>query len=355
MASTKSLTSRSNYNEIIPLTSVSTLTEGMDSRRLRFRDPISASSKLTATSNYDVENSEVKFVQSRSSCSKTSYKAPHKKEELVELGKEGFIVLDEVLGKGTYANVYKTMYKKSGSVYENIACKIIDTLKAPEKFVNEFLPRELCILRHISHRNIVKVHSIRILPQFSKVYIFMERCDQDLFEYLLKHKKVAENQAMVWFYQALCAVQYLHDREIAHRDIKCTNLLLKNNEVKLADFGFATICVNSQSHTRLSTTYCGSDEYAAPELLSGSPYYPKKVDIWALGVVLFTMVNGCMPFTKDVKKKYRQQITKQWKHQIHVTQSLRNLTEKLLEPEPSERLTVQRAIQSPWLNIVRKK
>lgn len=94
------------------------------------------------------------------------------------------------------------------------------------------------------------------------------------------------------------AVEYLHSKDIAHRDLKCENILLTSKDnIKIGDFGFARLCRDAQTGTRvLSNTFCGSAAYAAPEVLQGVSYNPKMYDVWSLGCVLYIMLCGSMPF-----------------------------------------------------------
>lgn len=143
--------------------------------------------------------------------------------------------------------------------------------------------------------------------------------------------------------------------EIAHRDVKCENVLLTSNyNVKLADFGFARYMVDSRGKRVLSDTYCGSLSYAAPEILRGFPYNPKIADIWSLGVILYILLNKAMPFDEaNIKRLYEQQIARRWKFRSKVTSGLtdhvKKLVSNLLEPEVSKRWRLDQIVQSEWI------
>lgn len=135
----------------------------------------------------------------------------------------------------------------------------------------------------------------------------------DLLEYVSKRGIVSEPQARVWFRQMSLGLQYLHDMDIAHRDLKCENALLTSNfNVKLADFGFARFVIDNTGKAISSETYCGSLSYAAPEVLHGTPYFPKTADIWSIGVILYVLLNKSMPFDdNNPRRLYEQQMCKQ--------------------------------------------
>lgn len=145
-----------------------------------------------------------------------------------------------------------------------------------------------------------------------------------ILDLIHKNKRISEARACHLFRQLMAGIEYCHSQGVAHRDIKCENILLdKNNVVKLVDFGFAK-CYRSvpkskgeekldaliaqkssqpvkppkdpKADQNLSETYCGSFAYASPEILKGIPYDPFVSDIWAMGCVLYTMVFGRLPF-----------------------------------------------------------
>ncbi|XP_032673418.1 testis-specific serine/threonine-protein kinase 1-like isoform X2 [Odontomachus brunneus] len=260
------------------------------------------------------------------------------------------------LGEGCHAKVYLAEYKPEHETDHNntLACKIVDTTSAPKDFVKKFLPRELDILVKLNHPHVVHVHSI--FQRRTKYFIFMRFAENgDLFDFMLKNGAVAENQARVWFRQLALGLQYLHEMEIAHRDVKCENVLLTSNyNVKLADFGFARYMVDSRGKRVLSDTYCGSLSYVAPEILRGFPYNPKISDIWSLGVILYILLNKAMPFDEaNIKRLYEQQIARRWKFRSKVMNSLtdhvKKLVSNLLEPEVSKRLRLDQIVQSDWI------
>ncbi|XP_072389988.1 testis-specific serine/threonine-protein kinase 3-like [Diabrotica undecimpunctata] len=281
---------------------------------------------------------------------------PKDSDELV-LFQKGYKLLKK-LGEGSYAPVFFTEYMDSKKKEEprKLACKIIDTKKAPKDFVKKFLPRELEILALINHPHIIHVQSIFLRKQ--RYYIFMKLAEKgDLLDYLLKNGATSENRARVWFRQIALAVQYLHELGVAHRDLKCENCLISaNNNLKIADFGFARFVVNAEAQNITSSTYCGSLNYAAPELLKGNPYFPKSSDCWSLGVILYAMLNKSMPFEeKNVRNLINRQTQKKWKFRSKVVDALseevKHITKRLLDPDPNSRWKIGQIVDSDWIRM----
>ncbi|CAH1159635.1 unnamed protein product [Phaedon cochleariae] len=282
-------------------------------------------------------------------------------EELT-LKTRGYRLLQK-LGEGSYATVYLAEFlagndkeKTSEKANKLLACKVVDVSKAPKDFVKKFLPRELDILIRINHPHIIHIHSI--FQRKTKYFIFMRNAENgDLLEFILKKGPISEAQSRVWFRQIALAVQYLHDMEIAHRDLKCENALITSNyNLKLADFGFARFVVDNHGRKLTSTTYCGSLSYAAPEVLRGLPYHPKIADVWSLGVILYIMVNKAMPFDdNNVKRLHDQQMNHKWKFRSkvvdHLSENIKDLVTRLLEPEANKRWQVNQILSSDWLGM----
>ncbi|XP_072191916.1 testis-specific serine/threonine-protein kinase 6-like [Excalfactoria chinensis] len=207
------------------------------------------------------------------------------------LHKLGF-TLGETLGEGKFSKVKAA----TSSKYKvPLAIKMVDKRRVTQDFMQKFLPRELSILRKIDHPNIVLVFEIFEMTN-GMVYIVMESAGTDLQQRLHQTGKLpCVPDARDIFVQVVEAVHYLHGCNIVHRDLKCENILLSadGRQAKIADFGLSK---EVSSLPELSTTFCGTEAYVAPELWLRFPHDAKKVDVWSLGVVLFAMVTGYLPF-----------------------------------------------------------
>lgn len=152
-------------------------------------------------------------------------------------------------------------------------------------------------------------------------------------------------------------MQYLHELEIAHRDIKCENVLLTENlNAKLTDFGFSRYVIDSRGKKILSDTFCGSLMYVAPEILRGSPYNPKIADVWSLGVILYIMLNKAMPFDEtNLKRLYELQMNHRWKFRRKVIDSLSEQVKKLvgcmLHPDSTKRWRMEQIVHCNWITM----
>lgn len=122
-----------------------------------------------------------------------------------------------------------------------------------------------------------------------------------LYSQLKKNKILPEHEAAIIIKQITSAVEYLHDHDVAHRDIKPENIVLSNNVCKLCDFGWATLCNERRK------TYCGTFDYAAPEILEGKEY-DMSVDLWCLGVLTYELLAGKAPFYHLSRKETMRKI-----------------------------------------------
>nr|XP_050029183.1 testis-specific serine/threonine-protein kinase 3-like [Dermacentor andersoni] len=262
-------------------------------------------------------------------------------------------ILGREIGQGTYSKV--RIGVKGDQRY---AVKIIPRHLAPREYVFHFLPRELAIIPKLKHPNIIRVFDVLEIKR--KVFVVMELATQgDLLLKITNDGRFSESKAFHYFEQICDAVAYLHRQNIVHRDLKCENILLSpKRQVKLADFSFARHTHNANKRKVLSRTFCGSAAYAAPEVIQNIPYRPKRYDSWSLGVILYIMVCGQLPF--DDTNPF-QQVRAQMSRQISfpasygLTKMCRNLIRHLLEPYVLYRCSVPRAMKHPWMRKERIK
>ena len=202
------------------------------------------------------------------------------------------------LGSGAYATV---KYAHCVKTKQPFAIKIISKTKIPKNYLKKFVPREVDALKRLSihqHAFISQLREFFETPQ--RVYLVTKLAlGGDLLNYINSRKYLNEDTARRMIAQLLCALDHIHDLDVVHRDLKCENLLIGPEEcIMVSDFGFAT----QQPKNRLLTTFCGSYAYAAPEILAGSSYNGKFTDVWSVGVILYAMLNGKLPYN-DTKPK----------------------------------------------------
>ncbi|KAK5645017.1 hypothetical protein RI129_006317 [Pyrocoelia pectoralis] len=264
-------------------------------------------------------------------------------------------IIGKKIGEGAYSKVCVALFTHNG-VRTKIACKIINKKNVHSDLMKKFLPREISIISMIDHPNIINI--LNILEINKVVYMFMEHCKNgDLLEYIRTHGELSERRTKHFFRQTVDAVQYLHNQNIAHRDLKCENIFLtQNNTVKLGDFGFARKSIDDNTGKKLlSNTYCGSAAYAAPEVLQGIPYDPKMYDVWSTGCILFIMLFASMPYDdSNVRQMLKNQREKSACLTVRctfddVSPSLIDLFNNILEPDASKRYTITEIASSKWL------
>jgi serine/threonine protein kinase len=164
----------------------------------------------------------------------------------------------------------------------------------------EQLLQEIKIQLYCNHENILKLYGV--FDDADHIYLVLEYMEEGtLFQLLKRRKTLPEPEAAVYLRQVAHAITYLHDRGIAHRDIKPENIVMSYGVGKLCDFGWAAICTDRRK------TYCGTFDYAAPEILEGSEY-DMSVDLWCLGVLAYELLVGKAPFYHISRKETMKKI-----------------------------------------------
>ena len=198
-------------------------------------------------------------------------------------------IIKETIGTGTFSKVKLGINKYTK---EKVAIKLLEKSKITEKEDLKRINREISIIKKLSHPNIIKINEIFENEKY--YYIIMDYCSKgELFDYIVKKTKLTEDESSFFFYQIINAIEYIHKKNIVHRDLKPENLLLtENNKIKIIDFNLS----NYFYKNNLLSTPCGSPCYAAPEMVSGKKYNGFKTDIWAIGIILYAMSCGYLPF-----------------------------------------------------------
>ncbi len=263
---------------------------------------------------------------------------------LYGLHQHGYI-LGRTLGTGAYAKVKKAIDLNNHG--RRVAIKIVNKKKAPRDVVHKFLPREVKTLRMIVHDNVIKCYDV--IDTNDALYIVMEIADGgDVLDYINKRTRLTESVARLLFHDLLSGIEHCHTMSIVHRDLKCENLLLSSQMIlKISDFGFAR-----EVDGKNLETYCGSYAYAAPEVILGQPYIGEPADIWSMGVILYAMVVGRLPFKDNDVKTLLSEISHHITLPSYLTDDIKDLIVRMLTYNPLERVTIAQIKCHTWLTNI---
>eukprot|EP00800_Vazella_pourtalesii_P022538 TRINITY_DN8868_c0_g1_i2.p1 TRINITY_DN8868_c0_g1~~TRINITY_DN8868_c0_g1_i2.p1 ORF type:complete len:301 (+),score=53.05 TRINITY_DN8868_c0_g1_i2:165-1067(+) len=208
------------------------------------------------------------------------------------LQKQGY-VLEKKIASGAFS---KVQVAHSLSSNRSVVVKIIEKSSLEDGIWSQFVPREIDTICRIEHPHIIRTHEI--IQTEVQVFIVMEMAiGGNLCDYIAKKKYLQEYVVRRLFSEMTGALKYLHNKLIYHRDLKSENVLLDGNvRAKLADFGFSR---KANSSKQKLETYCGSLLFAAPEIIRNKPYEGATSDIWSLGIILYSMLIGTLPFSEE--------------------------------------------------------
>lgn len=281
----------------------------------------------------------------------TVYEGPDAEEMLQEKYQ-----LLEVLGVGSTSTVHRCVIRNTD---EEFACKVIDCQIIEERFQGMMVQfqTEIEALRHLQHPGIIRLYDVYIKTD-DKIFIIMELMNGgELFDYVVQKGTLMEDEAARIVQKVTSALVYMHSRNICHRDLKPENLLLKTKptgphdavEVKIIDFG-----LSKAMEEPIARTFLGTRGYLAPEMLQRREY-TRAVDTWAMGVIVFVLLCGCLPFDDDaamvpsddlIKTKFVLRFPRWAKN---LSASAKNLLSHLLDVNPRTRFTAEQALEHPWV------
>uniref|UniRef100_A0A8C2KYQ6 non-specific serine/threonine protein kinase n=1 Tax=Cyprinus carpio TaxID=7962 RepID=A0A8C2KYQ6_CYPCA len=208
--------------------------------------------------------------------------------------------------------------------------------------------REVRIMKGLNHPNIVQL--FEVIETEKTLYLVMEYASGgEVFDYLVSHGRMKEKEARAKFRQIVSAVHYCHQKNIVHRDLKAENLLLDaDSNIKIADFGFS----NEFTLGSKLDTFCGSPPYAAPELFQGKKYDGPEVDIWSLGVILYTLVSGSLPFDGQNLKELRERVLRgKYRVPFYMSTDCESILRRFLVLNPTKRCTLEQIMKDKWINV----
>ncbi|KAM4628060.1 serine/threonine-protein kinase SIK3 homolog isoform 2-T2 [Polymixia lowei] len=254
----------------------------------------------------------------------------------------GYYEIERTIGKGNFAVVKLATHIITKA---KVAIKIVDKTQLDDENLKKIF-REVQIMKMLRHPHIIRLY--QVMETERMIYLVTEYASGgEIFDHLVAHGRMAEKDARKKFKQIVAAVHFCHCRNIVHRDLKAENLLLDHNlNIKIADFGFS----NLFSRGQLLKTWCGSPPYAAPELFEGKEYDGPKVDIWSLGVVLYVLVCGALPFDGSTLQNLRARVLSgKFRIPFFMSTDCEYLIRHMLVLEPSRRLSMEQICKNKWM------
>ncbi|XP_037697471.1 serine/threonine-protein kinase SIK3 isoform X3 [Choloepus didactylus] len=256
----------------------------------------------------------------------------------------GYYEIDRTIGKGNFAVVKRATHLVTKA---KVAIKIIDKTQLDEENLKKIF-REVQIMKMLCHPHIIRLY--QVMETERMIYLVTEYASGgEIFDHLVAHGRMAEKEARRKFKQIVAAVYFCHCQNIVHRDLKAENLLLDANlNIKIADFGFSNLFTPGQ----LLKTWCGSPPYAAPELFEGKEYDGPKVDIWSLGVVLYVLVCGALPFDGSTLQNLRARVLSgKFRIPFFMSTECEHLIRHMLVLDPNKRLSMEQICKHKWMKL----
>ncbi|KAM3959474.1 phosphorylase kinase gamma isoform 1-T1 [Aphomia sociella] len=267
----------------------------------------------------------------------------------------------EIIGRGISSTVRRCIEKETGREY---AAKIIDLSQESQDGVDTHTMRdatrqEINILRMVAgHPYIIELQDVFESETF--IFLVFELCKNgELFDYLTSVVTLSEKKTRYIMRQVLEGVRYVHSKSIVHRDLKPENILLDDQlNVKITDFGFAKVLKDGEKLFEL----CGTPGYLAPETLKANmfedaPGYGMEVDVWACGVIMFTLLVGCPPFwhrkqmvmLRNIMEGKYSFTSPEW---ADISDDPKELIRRFLMVDPNERIALDDALNHSFFNTV---
>jgi serine/threonine protein kinase len=274
----------------------------------------------------------------------------------IQRGNSQYEIYDkkEPLGKGAMGIVYPGQHTENNpngsTLVTDVAVKVIKM----NSDLKDKIQREIHVLRSISpHPNVMGFKDSFSVKKGKETHIVLEKVKGvELFDFIVAKGTLSEDLAMKIFGQIVMAVKHCQDQDIVHRDLKPENIMIDpvTHEIKLTDFGMARFIPKDANgrYTPVKTS-CGSPHYVAPEVALGMEYDPKLSDVWSLGVILYVMTQGSLPFdSPKVPTLLKLIIDGAFSYYNPVNNSIKDLINSMIEKDLSKRLRLEEVINHPF-------
>ena len=252
--------------------------------------------------------------------------------------------IENFIKNGSSSKIYLA---KSKYTRENAIIKVINKSRLSQNLDELLLiKKQFETLKILKHRNIVSLYEIYETQK--NFYLITEYLSgKSLIEKLVKKKRFTEDEALKIFFQLLDAMTYMHKMNICHRNIRTEHILFdKNNRPKIIGFGFSTFYETNKNIEGSFGSLC----YACPEIINDSPYNPELADVWSLGVILYVLICGYLPFSDDDDNKNKILIEDaKIDFPKEISNKLKDLIRHMLEKNPKKRYTFQKIAKHPWI------
>jgi len=280
--------------------------------------------------------------------------------------KVGKYEIGKTLGEGTFG---KVKYAVNTETDERVAIKVLDKEKIQKQNMGSQIKKEISIMKMIRHKNVVVLREV--LASRTKIFIVLELITGgELFDKIVSEGRFDEKTARFYFRQLVEGVAYCHSSNVCHRDLKPENLLLdENGDLKISDFGLSALYEPEEaqsgndaenitaegmanSRATLLHTTCGTPNYVAPEVLADKGYDGRAADVWSIGVILYVLLAGFLPFDEPTMSALFRKIQKaEFSYPSWFSPPVKSLLNKILIPNPKQRVTLAQIRQDPWYNV----
>ncbi|CAE7055606.1 unnamed protein product [Rhizoctonia solani] len=248
------------------------------------------------------------------------------------------------IGEGSFGHVKLAIHTLTG---QKVALKYFSKARIKNMKLGARVSREIQYLRLLDHPHIVKIYEV--INTSTDIIMVIEFAGAELFDTLAKHGRLPEETARSIFQQLVSAVAHSHKYKVIHRDLKPENILIDWSgpipDVKVIDFGLSNVMTDGD----FLRTSCGSPCYACPEVISAKVYAGPEVDVWSIGVILYLMLAGRLPFEDESTHVLMDKIcTGKYHMPSSIPPDAANLIKNCIVVNPIKRLTMPEIMQHPW-------